>query len=66
MFLPSLSRTLWTTLEVITVTDILKTFGPAIIAALNVFGVLFIAAVSCFYIEAVSFDAIGSFIGSMF
>lgn len=46
--------------------ELLKTFGPAILAALNVFGVLFIAMVSCFYIEAVSFDAIGSFIGSLF
>ena len=30
--------------------EILKTFGPAIIAAFNVFGVLFVAAVSCAYI----------------
>lgn len=46
--------------------ELLKTFAPAIIAALNVFGVLFIAAVSCFYIEAVSFDSFGYFISSLF
>lgn len=46
--------------------ELLKTFAPAIIAALNVFGVLLVAMVSCFYIEAVSFDAVGSFIQSMF
>lgn len=46
--------------------EIMKTFAPAIIAALDVFGVLLVAMVSCFYIEAVSFDAIGSFISSMF
>lgn len=46
--------------------ELLKTFAPAIIAALNVFGVLFVAMVSCFYIEAVSFDAVSSFIQSMF
>lgn len=46
--------------------ELLKTFAPAIIAALNVFGVLLVAMVSCFYIEAVSFDAIGSFISSLF
>ena len=46
--------------------EILKAFGPAILAALNVIGVLLVAMVSCFYIEAVSFDAIASFIGSWF
>ncbi len=46
--------------------ELLKTFAPAIIAALNVFGVLLVAMVSCFYIEAVSFDTAGYFIQSMF
>lgn len=46
--------------------ELFKTFAPAIIAALNVFGVLLVAMVSCFYIEAVSFDAAGSFIQSLF
>lgn len=46
--------------------ELLKTFGPAIMTAFNVFGVLLVAAVSCFYIEAVSFDAVGSFIQSLF
>ena len=46
--------------------ELLKTFMPTILAAFNVIGVLFVAMVSCFYIEAVSFDAIGSFIGSLF
>lgn len=46
--------------------ELLKTFMPAILAAFNVIGVLLVAMVSCFYIEAVSFDAIGYFIGSLF
>lgn len=46
--------------------ELLKTFGPAIIAALNVFGVLFIAMVSCYYIVASTGGSVGYIIGSLF
>lgn len=46
--------------------ELLKTFGPAIIAALNVFGVLFIAMVSCYYIVASTGGSIGYILQALF
>ena len=42
--------------------EILKTFGPAIIAMFNVFGVLFVAAISCAYIV----EAVGGSVSDIF
>lgn len=47
-------------------TEILKTFGPAIIATLNVFGVLFVAAVSCAYIVETVGGSVSDIFSSLF
>lgn len=46
--------------------EILKTFGPAIIAALNVFGVLLVAAVSCAYIVTVTGGSVSDIFAALF
>lgn len=50
----------------IVMNEILKTFAPAIIAALNVFGVLLVAMTSCYYIVASTGCSVGYILQAMF
>lgn len=46
--------------------EILKAFGPAIIAALNVFGVLLVAAFSCAYIVTATGSSVSDIFAALF